>query len=57
MGHEIAHAFARHGVESLTRYSVLQLGTLAISQNNKAKNLLNKCFLEIAHKKLIRVTN
>ena len=22
-----------------------------------AKNLLNKCFLEIAHKKLIRVTN
>ena len=44
MGHEIAHAFARHGVESLTRHSVLQLGTLAISQNNKARNLLNKTY-------------
>ena len=42
MGHEIAHAFARHGVESLTRHSAIQLGTIAISQNEKAVNILNK---------------
>ena len=44
MGHEIAHAFARHGVESLTRYSTIQLGTIAISQNEKARNILNKTY-------------
>ena len=42
MGHEIAHAFARHGIESLTRHSAIQLGTFAISQNDQVSNLLNK---------------
>ena len=44
MGHEIAHAFARHGVENLTRHSAIQLGTYAISQNDTTKNLLNKSY-------------
>ena len=44
MGHEIAHAFARHGIESLTRHSAIQLGTFAISQNDQVSNLLNKTY-------------
>ena len=30
MGHEIAHAFARHTVEKLTQYSIVSLGTQGI---------------------------
>ena len=44
MGHEIAHAFARHGIESLTTHSAIQLGTIAISQNKKSSNILNKTY-------------
>ena len=43
MGHEIAHAFARHTVEKLTQSSMIQMATLGIS-NSKYAELLNKSF-------------
>jgi len=43
MGHEIAHAFARHTVEKLTQSSMMQMATLGIS-NSKYAELLNKSF-------------
>jgi predicted Zn-dependent protease len=39
MGHEIAHAFARHGIESLTRYSMIQMGSLALASSEHAELL------------------
>ena len=41
MGHEVAHAFARHGVESLTRYSIIQMGSIALASSDHSE-LLNK---------------
>ena len=43
MGHEIAHAFARHTVEKLTQSSMIQMATLGIS-NSRYAELLNKSF-------------
>ena len=43
MGHEIAHAFARHTVEKLTQSSMIQMATLGISNSSYGK-LLNKSF-------------
>ena len=43
MGHEIAHAFARHTVEKLTQSSMIQMATLGIS-NTRYAELLNKSF-------------
>ena len=41
MGHEIAHAFARHTVEKLTQTSMIQMLSLGISKSDYSK-LLNK---------------
>ena len=43
MGHEIAHAFARHTVEKLTQSSMIQMATIGIS-NSKYADMLNKSF-------------
>ena len=43
MGHEIAHAFARHTVEKLTQSSMMQMATIGIS-NSKYADMLNKSF-------------
>ncbi len=43
MGHEIAHAFARHTVEKLTQASMIQMATIGISRSRYAE-LLNKSF-------------
>ena len=43
MGHEIAHAFARHTVEKLTQSSMIQMATFGIS-NSQYAELLNKSF-------------
>ena len=43
MGHEIAHAFARHTVEKLTQTSMIQMATLGISKSRYAE-LLNRSF-------------
>ena len=43
MGHEIAHAFARHTVEKLTQASMMQMATIGISRSKYAE-LLNKSF-------------
>ena len=43
MGHEIAHAFARHTVEKLTQSSMIQMATLGIS-NSRYAEILNKSF-------------
>tara|TARA_Y100001970_G_scaffold260875_1_gene343376 strand:- start:243 stop:1160 length:918 start_codon:yes stop_codon:yes gene_type:complete len=43
MGHEIAHAFARHTVEKLTQSSMIQMATIGIS-NSRYAELLNKSF-------------
>ena len=43
MGHEIAHAFARHTVEKLTQSSMIQMATLGIS-NTRYAELLNQSF-------------
>ena len=43
MGHEIAHAFARHTVEKLTQSSMIQMATIGIS-NSRYSQLLNKSF-------------
>ena len=39
MGHEIAHAFARHTVEKLTHYSIISLGTQGLLNTNYGKVL------------------
>ncbi len=43
MGHEIAHAFARHTVEKLTQSSMIQMATIGVSKSRYAE-LLNKSF-------------
>ena len=43
MGHEIAHAFARHTVEKLTQSSMIQMATIGIS-NSRYSQLLNRSF-------------
>ena len=43
MGHEIAHAFARHTVEKLTQSSMMQMATIGIS-NSRYADMLNKSF-------------
>ena len=43
MGHEIAHAFARHTVEKLTQSSMIQMATIGIS-NSRYAELLNTSF-------------
>ena len=43
MGHEIAHAFARHTVEKLTQSSMIQMATIGIS-NSRYSQLLSKSF-------------
>ena len=42
MGHEIAHAFARHTVEKLTQTSMLQMMSLGLSQSEYSKLLSKK---------------
>ena len=39
MGHEIAHAFARHTVEKLTQYSIVSLGTQGLMGSKYGKVL------------------
>ncbi len=43
MGHEIAHAFARHTVEKLTQSSMIQMATIGIS-NSQYSQMLNQSF-------------
>ena len=43
MGHEIAHAFARHTVEKLTQSSMIQMATIGIS-NSRYSELLSRSF-------------
>ena len=44
MGHEIAHAFARHTVEKLTQYSMMQMAVIGLSNTKTGTKLLNKTY-------------
>ena len=44
MGHEIAHAFARHTVEKLTQASMMQIAVIGLSNTKKGTKLLNQTY-------------
>ena len=44
MGHEIAHAFARHTVEKLTQYSMMQMAAIGLSNTKTGTKLLNQTY-------------
>ena len=50
MGHEIAHAFARHTVEKLTQYSMTQMAVIGLSNTKTGTRLLNQAYKNIQGK-------